>query len=113
MQDCLFCKMIRGEIPVTKVYEDDDMMIIRDIDPKAKNHFLLFLKEHFRLLADMTPEQAGKLGRALGKIPELSELLELDGGYRLVINQGDNAGQTVSHVHVHILSGQKMNWQPA
>ena len=51
MQDCLFCKMIRGEIPVTKVYEDDDMMIIRDIDPKAKNHFLLFLKEHFRLLA--------------------------------------------------------------
>lgn len=113
MQDCLFCKMIRGEIPVTKVYEDDDMMIIRDIDPKAKNHFLLFLKEHFRLLADMTPEQAGKLGHALGKIPELSGLLELDGGYRLVINQGDNAGQTVPHVHVHILSGQKMNWQPA
>ena len=67
MQDCLFCKMIRGEIPVTKVYEDDDMMIIRDIDPKAKNHFLLFLKEHFRLLADMTPEQAEKLGRALGR----------------------------------------------
>ena len=113
MQDCLFCKMIRGEIPVTKVYEDDDMMIIRDIDPKAKNHFLLFLKEHFRLLADMTPEQAEKLGRALGKIPELSGLLELDGGYRLVINQGDNAGQTVPHVHVLILSGQKMNWQPA
>ena len=113
MQDCLFCKMIRGEIPVTKVYEDDDMMIIRDIDPKAKNHFLLCLKEHFRLLADMTAEQAGKLGRALGKIPELSGLLELDGGYRLVINQGDNAGQTVPHVHVHILSGQKMNWQPA
>lgn len=113
MQDCLFCKMIRGEIPTTKVYEDEDMVIIRDIDPKAKNHFLLFLKDHFRLLADMTPEQAEKLGRALGKIPTLTKLLELEGGYRLVINQGDAAGQTVPHVHVHILSGQKMNWQPA
>ncbi len=113
MQDCLFCKMIRGEIPVNKVYEDDDMMIIRDIDPKAKNHFLLFMKQHFARLAEMTAEQAEAFGRCLKKIPELTALLELEGGYRLVINQGDDAGQTVPHVHVHILSGQKMNWQPA
>lgn len=113
MNDCLFCKFVSGEIPVDKVYEDKDMIIIRDINPQAKNHFLAIPRQHFKLIADATPEQIEIIGRCLKKISELSDLLELKNGYRLVINQGDDAGQTVFHLHIHILSGQKMNWQPA
>ena len=111
--DCLFCKFVNGEIPVNKVYEDNDFIIIRDIAPQAKNHFLAIPKKHFKLLAEMSEEDSAMVGRILKKIPTLSNLLELDNGYRLVINQGDDAGQTVFHLHIHILSGQKMGWQPA
>ena len=111
--DCLFCKMISGEIPVNKVYEDEDMIIIRDINPQAKNHFLCIPKSHFKLLAEMNGEQAEIVKRCLKKIPTLEKELELEKGYRLVINQGDDAGQTVFHLHIHILSGQKMGWNPA
>ena len=113
MKDCLFCKMISGEIPVDKVYEDDNMIIIRDIDPKAKNHFLCIVKSHFKYLAEMTEKDSEMLKNCLKKIPELKEILGLQEGYRLVINQGDDAGQSVPHLHIHILSGQKMGWTPA
>lgn len=111
--NCLFCKFVSGEIPVSKVYEDDDFIIIRDIEPKAKNHFLAIPKAHFKLLAEMDEAQSMMLGRMFKKISTLSDLLELEKGYRLVINQGEDAGQSVFHLHVHILSGQKMGWQPA
>ena len=113
MENCLFCKIIAGEIPATKMYEDNDMIIIKDIDPKAKNHFLCIPKSHFKLLADMTEEQSEQVRKCLKKIPTLEKELQLENGYRLVINQGDDAGQTVFHLHIHILSGQKMGWQPA
>lgn len=113
MSDCLFCKFAGGEIPVNKVFENEDFIIIRDIEPKAKNHFLAIPKKHFKYLAEMTEEDTAMLGRILATIPTLSGILELGGGYRLVINQGDDAGQSVPHLHIHILSGQKMNWQPA
>ena len=113
MENCLFCKIIAGEIPATKMYEDDDIIIIKDIDPKAKNHFLCIPKSHFKLLADMTSEQSEMLKKCLEKIPTLVNELGLQNGYRLVINQGDDAGQTVFHLHIHILSGQKMGWTPA
>lgn len=113
MSDCLFCKFTDGEISVNKVFENEDFIIIRDIEPKAKNHFLAIPKKHFKYLAEMTEEDTAMLGRILATIPTLSDILELDGGYRLVINQGDDAGQSVPHLHIHILSGQKMNWQPA
>jgi len=111
--DCIFCKIIAGEIPVTKLYEDDDMIIIKDIDPKAKNHFLCIPKSHFKLLKDMTQKQSEQLSNCLKKIPQLEKELELVNGYRLIINQGDDAMQSVFHLHIHILSGQKMNWQQA
>jgi len=111
--DCIFCKIIAGEIPATKIYEDEDMIIIKDIDPKAKNHFLCIPKTHFKLLKDMTEKQSEQLSRCFAKIPTLEKELGLKNGYRLIINQGDDAGQTVFHLHIHILSGQKMNWQPA
>ncbi len=113
MSDCLFCKFAGGEILVNKVFENEDFIIIRDIEPKAKNHFLAIPKKHFKYLAEMTEEDTAMLGRILATIPTLSDILELGGGYRLVINQGDDAGQSVPHLHIHILSGQKMNWQPA
>ena len=112
-KECLFCKMIRNEIPSEVVYEDEQMRIIKDIAPKAKNHYLLFLKDHFKYLSQMTPDQADVLARCLKKIGELKEELHLENGFRCVINQGDDAGQTVPHLHVHILSGQKMDWNPA
>lgn len=111
--DCLFCKFVSKEIPTNIVYEDELMIIIRDIEPKAKEHYLLIPKKHFKYLAEMTAEDAKNLGACLKKLPELSELLGLEGGYRLVINQGDDAGQTVPHLHVHVLAGQKMEWNPA
>lgn len=113
MEDCLFCKFANGDIPVDKVFENDDFIVIKDIAPVAKNHFLAIPKVHFKYLAEMTDEDAALVGRVLKKIPELKELLHLENGYRLVINQGDDAGQTVPHLHIHILSGQKMGWQPA
>ena len=113
MENCLFCKIIAGEIPATKMYEDENMLIFKDIDPKAKNHFLCVPKSHFKLLADMTSEQSEMLKKCFEKIPTLVNELGLQNGYRLVINQGDDAGQTVFHLHIHILSGQKMGWTPA
>lgn len=112
MEDCLFCKFVSGEIPVDKVYEDADFIVIRDIAPQAKNHFLAIPKVHFKYLADATEQDVAMVARMLAKIPTIKEL-DLSGGYRLVINQGDDAGQTVPHLHVHVLSGQKMGWQPA
>ena len=113
MENCLFCKIIAGEIPATKMYEDENMLIFKDIDPKAKNHYLCVPKSHFKLLADMTSEQSEMLKKCFEKIPTLVNELGLQNGYRLVINQGDDAGQTVFHLHIHILSGQKMGWTPA
>ena len=113
MENCLFCKFISGEIPVNKLYEDDNMIIIRDIAPKAKNHYLAIIKSHFKLLAEMTQSDAEMLKNIFKIIPTLKNLLGLEDGYRLVINQGDDAGQTVNHLHIHILCGQKMGWEPA
>ena len=110
MEDCLFCKFANNTLQTTKLYEDDDMFIIRDIAPQAKNHFLCISKKHFKFI---TPEYSAIVGKMLGKISELKELLELENGYRIVINQGDDPGQTVPHLHIHILSGQKMQWNPA
>ena len=113
MENCLFCKIIAGEIPATKVYEDDDMLIFKDIDPKAKNHHLCIPKSHFKLLEEMNEAHAELVKKCLKKIPTLKKELGLENGYRLVINQGEDAGQTVFHLHIHILSGQKMGWTPA
>ena len=110
MNDCIFCKIRDGVIPSEKVYEDESMFIIRDIEPKAERHFLMIPKRHFKLLSEMTEQDSVTLGKCLKKISKLNDLLGLSGGYRLVINQGDDAGQTVFHLHVHILTGQKMDF---
>lgn len=113
MENCIFCKIIAKEIPAKIMYEDENMMIICDIDKKAENHYLLLPKTHFASVLDMTSEQSEVLRKCLLKIKDLKTLLKLDGGFRMIINQGENAGQSVFHLHVHILSGQKMGWTPA
>ncbi len=108
--DCVFCKIRDGEIPSEKLYEDEDMFIIRDIEPKAAKHYLMIPKRHYKLISDMTDADAESFARALRKIPALSDKLGLNGGYRLMVNQGDDAGQTVFHLHVHILAGQPLDF---
>ena len=110
MEDCIFCKIVKGEIPSTKVYEDEEMLIFKDIAPIAKIHLLCILKEHFARIHDMDERRAELVGKALLKIGTLEKQLGLEDGYRLVINQGESAGQTVHHLHIHILGGEKLPW---
>ncbi len=109
-KDCLFCKIIRGEIPSAKVYEDEKMLVFKDIEPKAKVHLLAIPKNHFKLLAEMDEERAEDLKYILKKIPQIAKENGLENGYRLIINQGDDAGQTVFHLHIHILGGETLGW---
>lgn len=109
-EDCIFCKIIKGEIPSAKVYEDDKMLVFKDIEPKAKIHLLAILKTHFKLLSDMDKEQAELLQYMLLKIPQIAKENGLQNGYRLIINQGEDAGQTVFHLHIHILGGETLPW---
>jgi histidine triad (HIT) family protein len=108
--DCVFCKIIKGEIPSTKVYEDDKMLVFKDIEPKAKVHLLAVAKDHFKLLEEMNEERAELVKYMLTKIPQIAKDNGCEGGYRLVINQGDDAGQTVFHLHIHILGGEPLPW---
>lgn len=108
MENCIFCKIIAGEIPSPRLYEDDDMIIIRDIEPKAKLHYLCIPKKHFALLSDMDEEKANILQRCFVKIAALQTELGLQGGYRVIINQGEDGGQTVHHLHIHVLGGEKL-----
>ena len=107
-KDCLFCKIIRGEVPSSKVYEDEKMLVFKDIEPKAKVHLLAIPKNHFKLLAEMDEERAEDLKYILKMIPQIAKENGLKNGYRLIINQGDDAGQTVFHLHVHILGGETL-----
>ena len=108
MENCIFCKIIAGEIPSNKVYEDEDMLAFRDINPQAKVHVLVVPKSHFATLAEMNAEQAELVKKCFVKISQIAASLGLASGYRLIVNQGKDAGQTVHHLHIHILGGQDM-----
>lgn len=109
--DCLFCKIIRGEIPSAKVYEDDKMLVFKDIEPKAKVHLLAVPKDHFKLLSEMDEKRAELVKYMMEKIPQIAAENGCENGYRLVVNQGEDAGQTVFHLHIHILGGQTLPWE--
>ena len=108
MENCIFCKIIAGEIPSPRLYEDDKLIVIRDIEPKAKLHYLCSPKTHFALLADMDGEKAEILKYCFQKIAEIHKDLGLEDGYRVIINQGENGGQTVHHLHIHLLGGETL-----
>jgi histidine triad (HIT) family protein len=109
MNGCIFCKIIKGEIPSAKLYEDDDMIIIKDISPQAKIHLLLIPKPHYANIIEMSEEQAATLAKCLKKLSTLVNALGLEGGFRLVSNKGAFGCQSVEHLHIHILGGEQLS----
>ena len=108
MENCIFCKIVAGEIPSPRLYEDEKMIVIRDIQPKAKAHYLCIPKTHFALLNEMDSEKAELVKHCFQVIPTLEKELGLMGGYRVIINQGADGGQTVPHLHIHLLGGEPL-----
>ncbi len=107
--DCLFCKIIAGEIPSTKVYEDDTVLAFRDIAPQAPTHILVIPKEHIGSVAEVSSQNSGVVAHIFEVIPRVAEAEGLANGYRVVSNCGQDAGQTVHHLHFHILGGKPLN----
>jgi histidine triad (HIT) family protein len=112
MADTIFSKIIRREIPADIVYEDDLCLAFRDIAPQAPVHILVIPKKPLPQLGDATPEDHALLGHLLLKVKQVAKDAGLDGGYRVVINTGEDGGQTVDHLHLHILGGRQMQWPP-
>lgn len=108
MNDCLFCKIIAGEIPSNKVYEDALCYAFYDIQPMAPTHFLVVPKQHLSSVNDLTEENAAVVAHIYAVIAKLAKELHLTGGYRVVTNCGPDAGQTVSHLHFHVLAGKQL-----
>jgi histidine triad (HIT) family protein len=114
MADCLFCKIVAGEIPATIVKRADDVLAFRDIDPRAPTHVLVIPTKHIPAVRDALGADGERvLGRTLAFAAEVARQLGLDsGGYRIVTNTGKEAGQSVDHLHFHLLGGRKMSWPP-
>lgn len=105
MSDCLFCKIVRGEIPCNKVYEDDEVLAFHDINPVAPVHFMIVPKLHLVSLADAGDGHAGLLGKLLLLAPRLAKEQGLNNGFRTVINTGKGGGQEIFHLHIHVIGG--------
>ena len=113
MSDCLFCKIIAGEIPSTKVYEDDSVLAFRDIAPQAPCHVLVIPKRHIADVNGITTENSAIVAHIFQVIPQIAKAEGLENGYRVVSNCGADAGQTVHHLHFHILGGKELALQMA
>ena len=112
MSDCLFCKIVAGEIPSSKVYEDDVCYAFNDIDPQAPTHFLVVPKAHIGSVSEITADNSTVVAHIFEVIAKLTKEKGLD-SYRVVSNIGEQAGQSVFHLHFHVLSGRDMTWPPA
>ena len=113
MSDCLFCKIVAGIIPSTKVYEDETVFAFRDIAPQAPTHILVIPKAHLSSVNDITAENSAVVAHIFEVIPQIAKAEGLEGGYRVVSNCGAHAGQTVHHLHFHILGGKELSLQMA
>lgn len=113
MSDCLFCKIVNGDIPAAKIYEDGDVIGFNDINPQAPHHVLFIPKRHISTINDMQTSDAELVGKLyLAAKQHAAELGIAEEGYRLVMNCNRLAGQTVFHIHLHLLAGRAMNWPP-
>ena len=112
MSDCLFCKIVAGEIPVDKLYEDDDVVAFKDIAPQAPVHFLVIPKKHIVDLANVKVEDEQLIGKLMRVGAQVAKEQGVGDGFRSVFNNGAKAGQTVFHIHMHILGGRSMQWPP-
>ena len=106
--DCLFCKIVAGDIPSTKVYEDEQVLAFRDIAPQAPTHILVIPKAHIASVAEVSADNSGVVAHIFEVIAKVARDEGLEDGYRVVSNCGDDAGQTVHHLHFHILGGKKL-----
>ena len=113
MSDCIFCKIIDGSIPSTKVYEDETVLAFRDIAPQAPTHILVIPKVHISGVSEVSAENSALVAHIFEVIPQIANAEGLTGGYRVVSNCGDDAGQTVHHLHFHILGGKKLSLEMA
>lgn len=110
--DCIFCKIAQGDIPAKKVYEDDQLVAIHDINPAAPTHLLVIPKEHIPSLAELGEDQEALVGHIHGIIRKLAGEMGLKEGFRVVNNCGEEGGQTVNHLHFHLLGGRSFQWPP-
>ena len=110
--DCLFCKIVAGDIPSKKVYEDELVYAFYDIDPQAPVHVLLIPKTHITSAADITEENSALVAHIFEVAAKLAKQLGLSDGFRMVTNCGDSAGQSVKHLHFHLLGGRDFTWPP-
>ncbi len=106
MSDCIFCKIIAGEIPSDKIYEDENVIAFRDIHPQAPVHFLVVPKKHIKSAAEITSDNVCEVANCYEVIAKLARQEKLDDGFRVINNCGENAGQTVPHIHFHVLAGK-------
>ena len=112
MADCLFCKIVAGEIPSAKVYEDDYVYAFKDIDPKAPFHAIVIPKEHIASADDITSENSVLIAKVFEAIAKIAKQENLENGYRVVNNCGSDGGQTVHHIHFHLLARRNLAWPP-
>jgi histidine triad (HIT) family protein len=113
MSDCLFCKIVNGQIPATLVYQDDRLVAFKDINPQAPMHVLVIPRHHVASLNDLTPEDDGLVGEMVRRAAAIArEHGHADRGFRTVFNCNADAGQTVFHIHLHVLGGRTLTWPP-
>ncbi len=113
MNDCLFCKIIAGDIPSTKVYEDGEILAFRDIEPQAPEHIIIIPKTHISSANELTDENCEIVGKIFAAAAKLAKELGFsENGYRIVNNCGTDGGQTVGHLHFHLLAGRNLQWPP-
>ncbi len=113
MEDCLFCKIVEGEIPADIVYENDTVLAFRDINPQAPTHILIIPRLHIATINDLEPEHEMLVGRLFSAAKEIAAAEGLtDKGYRVIMNCGEGAGQSVFHIHLHLLGGRGFDWPP-
>ncbi|RUM38864.1 MAG: histidine triad nucleotide-binding protein [Desulfobulbus sp.] len=110
-ENCLFCKICNGDIPADKLYEDDEILAFRDIAPQAPVHFLVIPKKHIHGPAAVTAEDEQLIGKMMRVGTEVAQKEGIE-QFRVVFNNGEQAGQTVFHIHMHILGGRSLNWPP-
>ncbi len=112
MSTCVFCRIAAGELPAKIVHDEPEVFAISDINPQAPVHLLIVPRAHIPALSEAEPAQAGLLGKLLLVARDLAKKYKLDKGFRVVMNNGRQAGQSVDHVHFHVLGGRSMNWPP-
>ena len=111
--NCIFCKIAEGDLPSRKVYEDEEVVAFHDVNPQAPVHVLVIPKKHIARLSDMNEGDVSLMGKLMLTAKKVAEELNIhDDGFRLVINNGANAHQTVFHVHVHVMGGRRFTWPP-